>query len=132
MSETAKPTPGPWKWQGEDYRCGWGWQILVGPSGEGLIVGCNCGEPSPLLRAYMALDPKYCVSGIEAEGKERVDGVHVFSEANARLIAAAPDLLAACEAILQWYDRDGSVGGIVDPIEDVRAAVNKAIGASNA
>jgi hypothetical protein len=39
------------------------------------------------------------------------------------------ELLAACQALLDWYDRDGSVGGIVDPIEDVRAAVNKATGA---
>jgi len=49
------------------------------------------------------------------------------AEANGRLIAAAPDLLAACEAALQW-----AVNGCDDEslpfIKMLRAAVAKATG----
>ena len=49
-----KHTPGPWRWVGEDYRGEWGWQILVGPDGEGLIVGANGdNKPSKHLRVGM-------------------------------------------------------------------------------
>ena len=34
-----KGTPGPWKWNGEDYRGDWGWQILVGAEGQDIVVG---------------------------------------------------------------------------------------------
>ena len=92
-------TPGPWRWQGEDYRGDWGWQILVGPEGEGLIVGQALdGRPSPHIKAYEPIDPSLCKTGLAATGQERVTCVHVFNPANARLIAAAPDLLAALEA----------------------------------
>ncbi|HAM55620.1 MAG TPA: hypothetical protein DCQ64_09510, partial [Candidatus Rokubacteria bacterium] len=94
-------TPGPWRWVGEDYRGDWGWQLLVGPSGEGLIVGDGGdGNISPFLRVGMPVDPALCVTGLVAEGKPHVAAVHVFSPANAHLIVAAPDLLAACKAML--------------------------------
>lgn len=32
-------------------------------------------------------------------------------------------LIEACEAALTWYDRDGSVGGIVEPMDQLRAAL---------
>ena len=100
MSE-SKWTPGPWRWQGEDYRGGWGWQILVGPDGEGLIVGQgpDC-QPYKNLRAHVPLDPKLCITGMEADGKERAECVHVFSKANARLIQAAPDMAEALTTLL--------------------------------
>ena len=31
-----------------------------------------------------------------------------------------PEVKAAIDELLAWYDRDGSVGGIVDPIERLR------------
>ena len=37
-------------------------------------------------------------------------------------------LLAACEAVMDWYDRDGSVGGAVDPMEQLSAAIKAARG----
>lgn len=61
MSETAKHTAGPWKWDGGGY---------VDAARE-------------------------CIAGINAIGSP------CKSEANARLIAAAPDLLAACEAVVE-------------------------------
>ncbi len=90
-------SPTPWKWQGEDYRFGWGWQMLVDANGNGIIVGDENGKPSRHLRGYMPVDKKLCIAGLVAEKKPRVNAVHVFSEANARLIAAAPDLYEACK-----------------------------------
>lgn len=101
---TTKFTPGPWTWQGEDYRGDWGWQMLVGPNGEGLIVGQDKGgEPCKHLRAHMPVDPSLCQTGLSATG-EHVECVHVYSQANADLIASAPDLYAACEALLAAID----------------------------
>ena len=49
-------------------------------------------------------------------------------EANARLIAAAPDLLAACEALAQWADKECMpVGETNDgPWDQLDAAIAKA------
>lgn len=96
---TTKHTPGPWRWQGEDYRGGWGWQLLVGPNGEGIVCGEGPdGTPYKHLRGYMAIEPQYCKTGMNADG-ESAPCVHV-READARLIAAAPDLLAALQMIV--------------------------------
>jgi hypothetical protein len=47
-------------------------------------------------------------------------------EANARLIAAAPDLLAACEFALRFVNaHDGSIGDLATTLRD---AVSKARG----
>lgn len=58
--------------------------------------------------------------------------INASAEANARLIAAAPDLLAACEAILAALNSGDVAIGRLDPIEDeeprLRAAVAKARG----
>ena len=99
-------TPGPWKWEGEDYRAGWGWQILVGPNGEGLVVGeGHDGGPFKGLRAHMPLDPALCKTGMLA-GPATAHAVHVFlqANANARLIAEAPAMAEALEQIEQMID----------------------------
>jgi hypothetical protein len=46
-------------------------------------------------------------------------------EANARLVAAAPDLLAACEAALDWFVSVAADGA---PATTVRAAIAKVRG----
>lgn len=97
----AKHTPGPWKWKGEDYRGDWGWQILVGPNGEGIIVGDDGGEPSKHLKAGCPARSELCITGIAAGDKPHVNAVHVYSEANAKLIAAAPELLEALKGLLE-------------------------------
>lgn len=52
-------------------------------------------------------------------------------EANARLIAAAPDLLAALEAVMQHFDPWSMPESASQPMrayEDARAAIAKALG----
>jgi len=50
------------------------------------------------------------------------------SDANARLIAAAPDLLAALEAMVRDADRNQRPGGGSDVPDSARAAIAKAKG----
>jgi hypothetical protein len=50
------------------------------------------------------------------------------NEANARLIAAAPDLLAACEAALEDGPHNASCGLHLEVVDVLRAAIAKAKG----
>lgn len=115
-------TPGPWRWQGEDYRGGWGWQILVGPEGQGILCGESAGLPYKHLQADCPIDPQYCKTGFLASA-ESAPGVHVRI-ADARLIAAAPEMLEALEAALitLW------VAGMPATIKVVQDAIAKAKG----
>lgn len=102
-------TKGPWKWEGEDYRGDWGWQILVGPKGEGIIVGDDNGKPSKHLKGNFPVDPELCITGMRADEKDHVNAVHVFSPANARLIVAAPDMIAILKRILDGFMNDPGI-----------------------
>ena len=44
-------------------------------------------------------------------------------ESIAKLERENAKLREACETVLAWYDRDGSVGGACDPMEALRAAI---------
>jgi hypothetical protein len=55
----------------------------------------------------------------------------IFGVGNARLIEAAPDLLAACKRMLRAHD-EGWKNLDFPPIEDIRAAVAIAEGAGKA
>lgn len=120
-------TKGPWRWQGEDYRGGWGWQLLVGPGGEGILCGEGSdGMPYKHLRAHMAIQPQYCKTGMSADD-DSAPAVHI-READARLIAAAPDLLQALEGMLRYSGCEDD-----DSHEEpcaARAAIAKATGAT--
>jgi hypothetical protein len=63
---------------------------------------------------------------------DSLDGECGENEANARLIAAAPDLLAACEAVLSNLDHLSDVWGqegVTRTVQDrLRAAIAKAKG----
>ncbi len=50
------------------------------------------------------------------------------NEANASLIAAAPDLLAACEAAMKLWDRHETIAPTQGEADLVRAAIAKAKG----
>lgn len=98
-----KHTPGPWKWQGEDYRGGWGWQLLVGPNGEGIACGSDKdGGPYSHLQAHMPIDPVFCKTGMLAK-EDSAPGIHV-QEADAHLIATAPELLEVCRELYESID----------------------------
>ena len=104
MSE-AKHTPGPW----HSFQQADGTRFLV-VSGDG-------SKPNEPVVASVA--------GYTAT-------MHAAEEANARLIAAAPDLLAACRRIEAWFD--GCIGrGELRPnveLDAIRAAIAKAGGAA--
>jgi hypothetical protein len=88
---------GPWRWQGEDYRGGWGWQMLVDASGGGILVGQGSdGGPSPYLKAYEPVAGILCITGMGAHPKEHVEFVHVLQSV-AAVIKAAPELVEALE-----------------------------------
>ena len=78
----AKHTPGPWEWS-DKYRTADSerntWSLL-GDGGYG-ILSCDGDENSP-----------------QSLGKS--------GEANARLIAAAPDLLEAAKLVIAWYEAE--------------------------
>jgi hypothetical protein len=93
MSETAKHTPGPWKWDGGGY--------VDAPAG--------------------------CIAGINATSSPSV------SEANARLIAAAPELLAACRVLLEGIDDHwATTEAGINAIDYARIAISKATGVPHA
>jgi hypothetical protein len=77
----SKYTPGPWKMR---YRT-WGTNLYGGgPLGDDVEVGTD-----------------YFVVVRVSRGMEGVTDTDV---ANARLIASAPELLEACEKLLEWID----------------------------
>ncbi len=91
-----KHTPGPWRaYQGEETKRG-------------------------RTRYYWAVAP--AVGGRIAELD---DPFPASDEANAHLIAAAPDLLVACEAALDWFVSVAADGA---PATTVAAAIKKARG----
>lgn len=121
-------TPGPWRWQGEDYRGGWGWQLLVGVNGEGIACGERCGHPYEHLQAFQAIDPSLCETGINATS-DSAPCIHV-QQADAQLIATSPRLLAALEALVKTladHDDEGLIEH-ADEMVEARSAIAQAKG----
>jgi hypothetical protein len=92
-----KHTPGPWE--------------IVGMKKEPQTVGA-------IVSYHSYRDGKYvCGMSVCIYGEE--------AEANARLIAAAPDLLAACERALEKLNL---IGGLPATIRVLQEAISKAKG----
>jgi hypothetical protein len=79
------------------------------------------GEPGVYVSAYPPYksNPLICWVYEADEGKQ---------EANARLIAAAPDLLAACEAFVDAYGRSHQLEKTDKAERMARTAIEKALG----
>ena len=99
-------TPGPWEAEYSDY----GEEIWYGGEGAGV---------------WSIKGPKECyLAGMGDESADEQER----AAANARLIAAAPDLLSACEEIVALADDAGEVPVWVDAIDMARTAIAKARG----
>ncbi len=97
-------TPGPWRLSGTQPR----WS----DPGQGAVVA---DEPT-------GHDD---VENLAAYGGHLV-AESIARAANARLIAAAPDLLAACEAVCLWFDVDSTEFNRDMAVAAARAAIAKA------
>jgi hypothetical protein len=96
---TDQHTPGPWRWVPEpDYP--WQYQDLMSASGEVVLSGEEAPDPS----------------GIE------------LSHADARLIAAAPDLLEACQTLATLLDTDDWIATGRLAVKQAQAAIAKVRG----
>ncbi len=125
----SKHTPGPWSWNGEDYRFGWGWQLLVGPSGDGILCGQKDDGPYDHLLANLPIPAEFCKTGFYADERS-APCVHVM-EADAHLIAAAPDLLEALEELMADLEANHVNGYRTEErLNAARAAIAKAKGES--
>ena len=80
----TKHTPGPWKWERIEGK-----RVVLMPFDDYRIVGSN-GQPTGILARGFGVDA--VVEGVDS--------------ANARLIAAAPELLAALKHILKTLPLD--------------------------
>ena len=97
-------TPGPWCFVEGDYATD---QPYIGVPGK---VICDIGQRAE-----------------DDEGQPLQYEQHPQDTANARLIASAPDLLAACEAIMPHLDSDLLAHEPwLSEIEAMRAAIAKA------
>lgn len=107
----SKHTPGPWRIGHQtDYGV---FNPSVIQTGEDVGIATVYGIPLHVKLDEVENDPK-CAEGL----------------ANARLIAAAPDLLAACKEALQSSE-DSEGGGYRVLNEMLRAAIAKAEGGSH-
>ena len=87
----------------------------------------------PWVQGCESIDPEWRI--VTTIGGAIIANVNGADEANARLIAAAPDmldaLLSAIEAIEWWQDQHDCCKGATDRhLSKIRAAIAKAKGAS--
>lgn len=112
---SIKHTPGPWQ---VEWAGGFASSVITAPSWE-----------SPIAVVYDHPDRYYQVDGpATEEGEARKAFVVAEKLANARLMAAAPDLLDAAQVALNYIENTESELGIILPSGDMlRAAIAKAV-----
>ena len=104
MSEQPKHTPGPWYWDDEDALP---WTDYDGVEHAPFLVDRN---------------GRYVMAGSD---------IRIPKEANARLIAAAPDLLEALKTLADYPSAGGyALGPCISECDmrEIRAAIAKAEG----
>ena len=112
----GKHTEGPWAWERPQIN------KWVGDQRTNVDHEHESDEYSALIAG-----PSHAVDAEEVVGYFGCGSHHIrVSEPNGRLIAAAPDLLAALEALLGEFDRGESWTSTTDA---ARAAISKAKGA---
>ena len=112
-AQMTKHTPGPWlvdRWPTKHHGC-YGWSIRPVRQDTGAITGHQ------ICCQYEA--PHAVNFNLPADGST--------DEANLRLIAAAPELLAACEAVFKAHDT--FLAELPESLEEqLSAAIKKATG----
>ena len=88
-------------------------------------------SPGPWKIQQECVDPEWHI--VTASGGRIIANVHIetgntMDAANARLIAAAPELLAACEAYIKYADDEVGCLQMARIVDDMRAAILKAKG----
>lgn len=96
MTEDVKHTPGPWECQTGHSDWGMLTAHVIVPEGE-------TGNDYETWIAEVPSITPYCM-GASRKDKERASS----QLANARLIAAAPDMLAALSLLHKWFEVTGS------------------------
>lgn len=111
----SKHTPGPWE--------------VINSTGVFSALGADSGDGtfSDSTDGWNICD---CSVGATAVGGEYVELGFDVQKANARLVAAAPDLLEALEAMVEYVDRMHQIGHIQRPVQssEACAAISKAKG----
>lgn len=130
MSETKKsePTPGPWTFEPNDKR----------PFGFSIVGGARqiVFQQDAVAFSSEQRTRADCESGVgfSFHERNRISEMIAEQDANGRLIAAAPDLLAACKAVDEFFDYCST-----DPYHShdkrelrkaIKAAIAKATGAA--
>jgi hypothetical protein len=121
-------TPGPWRWrinllhrQAE----------LIGRKGLVMdFVRWGMGNAAPRFRVDGLMEHTKDLTAI-IEGEEHHESWHrTLSHPDARLITAAPDLLAACELAQKWLANSVAIVALPDekPLPVLAAAIANALG----
>lgn len=107
-----KHTPGPW----EVLNSTSVFSALGADSGDGTAADHNDG--------WSICD---CSVGVTCVGGDYVELGFAVQKANARLIAAAPDLLSSLKGLLAAYEDPGNTGSTHDDkVQAARDAISKA------
>ena len=142
---TGRHTPGPWAWFGN--RSG-GVYLATPDRGRRYVMGfrrygMNGAQPTFNIGSIMQPASElvaFAVGDGTARGFKEADqdgsvyryDVSEIDHPDARLIAAAPDLLAACEFQENILSMDGDPAKLIQQVRDMRrAAIAKAKGPSH-
>lgn len=116
-------TPGPWRWlrRGQDG-------VHLGTPDRGLLIVMDFTR-----KGMTGAQPRFAVWKGEERGRfggvmRTADEIDLEAHPDARLVAAAPDLLRALKDLLQMVSVDELIPESVSYMKEARAAVAKAEG----